>query len=97
VRPAAPVPNHYNRKSETETVFWTYIHRDTGRCPDDDTDVVDVDDTGTRSLLLVAGGLPAAARTLELPSLGAHEGLDVAAGHAGSAKVPVRLAGLARP
>jgi hypothetical protein len=53
--------------------------------------------TPGRALLLVSGGLPAAASTLELPSLGAHEGLDVAAGHAGGAKVPVRLAGLARP
>jgi hypothetical protein len=52
--------------------------------------------TPGRALLLVAGGLPAAARTLELPSLGAHEGLDVAAGDAGGAKVPVRLARLAR-
>ena len=47
-------------------------------------------------LLLVAAGFPATAGTLELPPLGADEGLDMAAGNTGGTKVPVRLAGLAR-
>jgi hypothetical protein len=40
VRPIASIPNHSNnRESETETVFWTYPHRDT-------RDIASVDDTG---------------------------------------------------
>ena len=51
---------------------------------------------GGSCLLLVAARLPATACPLELPALGPDEGLGMAAGGAGSTKVPVGLARLAR-